>query len=46
MKSGEVRNLLSSISKLLEVNAIYFVTGRILESSIPKVMKAYSWDIP
>jgi hypothetical protein len=32
--------------KTLEVNAISFVTGRILGSLIPRVMKVYSWDTP
>jgi hypothetical protein len=30
----------------LEVNAISFVTGRILGNLIRREMKAYFWDIP
>jgi hypothetical protein len=32
--------------KTFGTNAIYFVTGRILGSLIPRVMKVYFWDIP
>jgi hypothetical protein len=46
MKFGEVRSPELSTSKLLEVNAIFFVIGRISKNLIPKVMKVYSWDIP
>jgi len=34
------------ILRLLGVNVIYFMTGKILENLIPRVMKASSWDIP
>jgi len=30
----------------LVVNAIFYETGKIWESLIPKVMKAYFWDTP
>jgi accessory gene regulator protein AgrB len=46
MRFGEVRNPLLNIFELLAVYAIFFVTGKIWESLIPKVMKAYSWDTP
>jgi accessory gene regulator protein AgrB len=46
MRFGEVRNPLLNISELLVVYAIYYETGKILESLILKVMKAYSWDTP
>jgi hypothetical protein len=46
MRFGEVKSPQLSISKLLEVNVIFFVIGRILRNLIPKEMKLYSWDIP
>jgi len=46
MKFGEVRSTQLSTSELLEVDAIFFVIGKILEDLIPKVMKAYSWGTP
>jgi hypothetical protein len=47
MRFGEVKSpKLSSTLELLEVNAIFFVIGRILGNLIPKVMKVYSWGIP
>jgi hypothetical protein len=46
MRFGEVKSPQLSTSKLLEVNAISFMTGRILGNLIPKVMKVYSWGIP
>jgi hypothetical protein len=46
MRFGEVKSPQLSTSELLEVNAIFFMIGRILENLIPKVMKVYSWDIP
>jgi len=42
MRFGEVKSPQLSTSELLEVNAIFFVIGRILENLIPKVMKVYS----
>jgi hypothetical protein len=35
-----------STSEFLEVNAIFFVIGRIFGNLIPKVMKVNSWGIP
>jgi hypothetical protein len=46
MRFGEVKNPQLSILELLEVNATFFVIGRILGNLIPKVMKAYSWGFP
>lgn len=46
MRFGEVKSPQLSTSELLEVDAIFFVIGRILENLIPKMMKVYSWDIP
>jgi hypothetical protein len=46
MRFGEVKSPQLSTSKLLEVNAIFFVIGRILGNVMPKVMKVYSWGIP
>jgi hypothetical protein len=46
MKFGEVRSQQLSTSELLEINAIFFVIGKILGNLIPKVMKVYSWGIP
>jgi hypothetical protein len=46
MRFGEVKSPQLSTSKFLEVNAIFFVIGRILEYLIPKVIEVYSWGIP
>jgi hypothetical protein len=46
MRFGEGKSPQKSTSEILEVNAISFVTGRILENLIPKEMKVYSWGIP
>jgi hypothetical protein len=46
MRFGEVKSPQLSTSELLEVNAIFFMIGRILGNLIPKLMKVYSWGIP
>jgi len=43
MRYGEERSPQSSTSGSLEVNVIFFETGRIWENLIPKVMNGYSW---
>jgi hypothetical protein len=37
---------LLNIFGFLVVNAIFYETGKIWESLIPRVMKAYFWDTP
>jgi hypothetical protein len=43
MRFGEERSPMPSTTKYLEVNVVFFETGRIWKNLIPKVMKGYSW---